>query len=622
MDFVRAFAKSAAGARSPFTSDIPAPNSVKPPAAPKATPKPTPAPSITPAPTPTVPPPTVPPPGAPPTTPLAPLKPVVAPTSPPPPPPPATVQPTQPVRPVGPTAPVPGAAPATNPDMTKFFESMAPHMMKQVAPTAGAVGGMPLLMMLWDLMGGSHGKNIQTIFGGGQEEAQGTGAALGAAAAGPPAGPPGPPPPAAPAPVAGQAAPPPAPAPAAPGPAVGPPPSVGAALGQAAGGGGGSTDPLAPVAPDAMAAFRTGGGYTTNHPDFQATRSAFAEARGMDPAAVPDDQVWTAMYNVNRDGGVSGAVPQPGQPPANAAERAREWFKRNTNTGTVGVGGVQVDPGRIAADGVAPQLLMNGVGKAVSGKAPGMVPAAFALDGLDLVGGNPFSDRFGKGTMGYDEALAKGEQTAQAPALLRGLTGATQPLTTLYSGGTMVNEAGKALDQASASQDDTIRMERARMQQTGQAPSLKPTAPNELAYVRHADGTHTRRSFGDRLGQVHQKAWEDSYIPGVNYISAMAESATENSLATAEEYKQRNLWREWAREKDQALQQQATAAPDPAQQAAAQAELDKLRAEREQMKSTTGENLDRNMSQRSIAHPLTRDFWRGNWHMPWSSDVD
>ena len=566
--------------------------------------------------------------------------------------------------------------------------------MQQTAPTVGAIGGIPLLMLIWDLIGGSHGENIKTIFGDRlQQTAGGTGSDLGAAAAGQSAAlavpsasaglggsgpvsvaPAAPAPNPAPTPAS---APTPAPAPAsapasAPG-VAGPagfgagssalqssssvlPKSVGAELGTAAAAPSQSpgTPSVAPASSQApipapfMEAFRRGSGITPDNPNYIHAREALAEHLNLPPEQVPEDRVWDLLYrgfqdewaranggNMSHEAFVAqfqgGPGVGPGMPEAqdlNAAQRFRQWLKRNTSTGEVDVGGLSIDPGRLITDAVVPQIGATAAARsilsmfprspsgAIPKKAPGLfLPVVTGLDLLDTFGLNPTTDRFGKGIVTSDEARQVSQQLEGNPALAS-LMAFSQPIQGAHRTIVAAGDAANAVGDAMRSQDATYRAERQRMAQTNQAPSTMPTAPSEYFFTRNPDGSYRKKTLGEALGQVHDKAWEYSYVPGVNYLMALAEANTEGLLQLRDQIHRRKMWREWAEAREQQLRE-AASQHDPAQRAWAEAELARLAQKREQMKPGVLENLYHNVTQGRMAG--LKDIWSGNFHMPWSS---
>lgn len=355
----------------------------------------------------------------------------------------------RPVEPEFPT-PTPPATPTakTGPDMTKFFESMAPHLMKQIAPSMGAVGGMPLLMMLWDLMGGSHGKNIKTIFGDRGQPGSETAADLGAAAATPPgAGPaiapepraatPRPevaPAPHSPAPTPAaasvpsgpigrgvdprveQEALPPFPAGAIPtGPATPytPPPGYevppdfppGADFGSPEPNTGPSNYEVPPQYPEgttlqppadtggdmggdmgAAAATPVPPGFNTGTPDFEEVRKTLAEHFGKQTTEITDDQVKEnyGAFAQSLSGGGTGGTASPAADP-NWMQRYRKWNRDVTKSGTPVSPKIQADAGNLTAD-LGAGLGINAAVNAGAKKLTGARPGFMPVNlGLDAL---------------------------------------------------------------------------------------------------------------------------------------------------------------------------------------------------------------------------------------------
>jgi hypothetical protein len=507
--------------------------------------------------------------------------------------------------------------------MSRFFQAMAPMMMQKIAPSAGAVGGVPLLMMLWDLIGGSHGKNLQTVFGKGPGN---TGSQIGAAAgAAAPEAPAAPATPAAPGSVAEGYDKARTMGPATPAPAT---PNVGEQAGQQA-----AQPPAIPE--QAMGAFRTGSGISPTGEDFGNTRAAIAETEGRDPTGVTDDQVWNALYGYHQNqwasnGGKAGdhdgfaaSFNRPGgtAPSPNSAQQFRQWFKDNT-TANVNVPGTQVDAGRVAADvggNLGLNAGVNAAAKSLGAKAPGLLPVTFGLDGLDLFGANPLTDRFGQGAMGTEEALRKGEQTADMSAPMRALTGLSQPLTTLYSGGTMAANAASDMGGAMDGQAQNVERERQRMREQGAnapEPSIVPNGASNYFFSQNPDGSYRKKTPGESLSHIHDRAWQDSKVPGLNYLQTLAEANSEGALGLQDQWRRLDTWREWSKNRQQELAAKAPTDPAAAQQ------LQVLQQKQEERKSTVPQNLYRNVTQREFVHPFKKDFWQGNFHAPWSSDVD
>ena len=571
-------------------------------------------------------------------------------------------------------------------NMRQFFELLAPIVMRQAAPTVGAIGGIPLLMLMWDLIGGSHGENIKTIFGDRiQQAVGGTGSNLGAAAAGQSAalavpsasaglGGPGPVS-AAPAVSAPAASVPAVSAPAVSAPAsgvAGPavsgagssalqssssvlPKSVGAELGTAAASSQGTGTPSgAPTSSQVsipapfMEAFRRGSGITPGDPNYIHAREALAEHLNLPPEQVPEDRVWDLLYRGFQDewaranggdmsheafvaqfqGGPSAGMGMSESQDLNAAQRFRQWLKRNTSTGEVDVGGLSLDPGRFITDAVAPQvgaikatrsllsMLPQSSSGAIPKKAPGLfLPVVTGLDLLDTFGLNPTTDRFGKGTVTSDEARQVSQQLEGNPALAS-LMAFSQPIQGTHRTIVATGDAANAVGDAMRSQDATYQAERQRMAQTNQAPSTMPTAPSEYFFTRNPDGSYRKKTLGEALGQVHNKAWEYSYVPGVNYLMALAEANTEGMLQLRDQFHRKKMWREWAKAREQQLRE-AAQQRDPAQRAWAEAELARLDQERKRMNPGALENLYHNVTQGRMAG--LGDILRGNFHMPWSS---
>ena len=133
---------------------------------------------------------------------------------------------------------------------------------------------------------------------------------------------------------------------------------------------------------------------------------------------------------------------------------------------------------------IAPRVVRDGASRAYRAGnmtrnfTAGALPTTFALDGLDLLGANPFSDRFDQGAMGSREALWGAQQLAQENALARGFHGFNSPLTTIYQGGAIGNAAINDFNAARTSMNQAYRREAAR------GPGGRPVAPAHIQQLR------------------------------------------------------------------------------------------------------------------------------------------
>ncbi len=360
-------------------------------------------------------------------------------------------------------------------------------MMGTMGKGFGQVGGMPLLMMLWDMIGGQRGQNVQKIFGDLQPGQLGKSLSLPSAST--------------------------------------PAPS--------------STVPTEP-APEAPVS----------------TVSALPQSGSI---AMPGGDA------------VSGVAA-----PTNAAQNYRKWLKETTDTGPTMIGKTPVNLGNMGADlggGLATNYYANKGIKAMTGKAPGFTPLNVGLDGLDLLGWNPTSDRFGEGAMSPDEARQRGEALAGAPGWLRGLHGFTSPLSTMYQAGALTNAARNDVVDANASAAKTMNMQR--------GPDGEPVL--QAGVPAQGDGS-----------------WVGN--------------ATSNALQRMDEWQRRKAWREWSAGREQQLM----GVTDPSQKAKAEWELSNLRQRRVETKPGIGENLYNNASG-DVA--TLGQLFRGEAHMPWSEDT-
>ncbi len=138
------------------------------------------------------------------------------------------------------------------------------------------------------------------------------------------------------------------------------------------------------------------------------------------------------------------------------------------------------------------------------------------------------------------------EEVADQNDLARAWYGFTHPVRTIVSGGVATSDAANAVGGAMQSMDVGSRMEAQRANRTGQAPSLEPTGPSDYFFTRGPGGSLQVRSPGDALSYLNDKAWSYSYVPGINYIIALAEADTEGFLNVRDMYQRREAWRQWA----------------------------------------------------------------------------
>lgn len=447
---------------------------------------------------------------------LKPLRPV----SPPPPPPAAPVAAAPPPAPPPPPVPVPQPAAASqSPNLTPFFDALtgqsptppvapgsgqnplmsllAPQIMRHAAPAVGAVGGAPLLMMLWDLIGGSGGRHLKTIFGGPRT------------------------PPPAPQAAAPVAAPPESPEPL---PVAPPPRSVEAPP---------QSPPAAPPQPAVPAvppppAPQAYAGPPPGHPQFEDARATLARADGVTPDQITDADVMANLQAVPAGQSSTAAVPVD----QNWAQRFRHWANQKTTTGlNLPVVG---DAGHLAAGIAGFEGLRRGAGL-LAGKTPGFLPATFALDGLDVAGANPLSDRFGNGVMGVDEARTRGAALAntQSP-FMRALQSGVSPVSTLYQYGAMTPATGEDLGTAAVAPHDTIAAERRH----GMPVGLNPTGGDKYTRVRNPDGTSrwasplelASRVTRDAVGDGHWTDMVPNALTPFRFVGPAADAATEGAL--------------------------------------------------------------------------------------------
>lgn len=366
------------------------------------------------------------------------------------------------------------------------------------------------------------------------------------------------------------------------------------------------------------------------HPDFEKMRERLAAEDGVRPEQIDDNDVMANYYanakarygkSIGRDdlsdddfmaalrtnpeqGGRPGAAPD-----TNWAQDFRRFYKRNTNTGTVDVG-VPIDPGRVAADGLAPQLGTLAAAKALGTKAPGLLPVTFALDGLDQFGWNPFTDRFGKGTLGHDEVVRGAEQHAKQPLPLNMLNSLGKPITTIREGGQLSYEAGKDLNKADSDFRSTLDME--RKYRGDKEPDIMPASPSEYFFKQRPGGGYDKRTPGEALQHLHDKAWKDSKIPGLNYVYALAEADAEGGTQLLDQWRRKEDWRAWANKREADLQAQiAAGGPNGV---TAKTQLDALREQKEELKGSVPENIYNNWD-KPVAKPF--DVAKGDFHMPW-----
>ena len=181
----------------------------------------------------------------------------------------------------------------------------------------------------------------------------------------------------------------------------------------------------------------------------------------------------------------------------------------------------------VGAKGVQRAAAGSPAAARVLGKAPGgfaaSLPVGFGLDALDLAGINPLGQRFGQGLIGMTGLREKGRDMAADGPLWGGLSGLTAPLTTAATGLTSAFDAGSAVRENEASRARLIENEK-KFAPDG----VIPADPMQKGkYFDKAPDWWDWGAGTKALGKIHDEAWQNSWVPGLNYLAPWAEAVTE-----------------------------------------------------------------------------------------------